>query len=102
MLVGLVALFRKGKQMELEPRNRWIGVDLSFDKKEDAQSAVILPEEYKPSEAPHKAVSVKKDPEEEYRFGDVIVVPTHVIREIVLRDETFYLVERNHVMARIT
>ena len=41
MLVGLVALFRKGRQMELEPRNRWIGVDLSFDKKQAhiAQSA---------------------------------------------------------------
>ena len=42
------------------------------------------------------------DPKEEYQHGDVIVVPTHVIREIEIRDNTFCLIERAHVMATIS
>ena len=42
---------------------------------------------------------MKSDPQGDYKFGDILVVPTHIIREIEIRDNKFYLVERNHVMA---
>jgi len=87
--------------LELNPKYPWITVDLSFDEKEDKKSTVILPEEYKPSEAPYKVVSVKRDASGEFLHGDVIVVPTHVIREVVLRGQPSYLVESNHVMATV-
>ena len=89
------------KRMVLDPKNSWIQVELSFEKKdkEIVKSIIALPDDYKPAEKPFKAVSVKADPKEEYRYGDVIVVPAHVIREIEIRDNTFYLIERNHIMA---
>ena len=87
--------------MVLEPKNKWIEVELSFDKKEDEieKSIIALPEDYKPAEKPYKAVSMKCDPEGVYKFGDILVVPTHIIREIEIRDNKFYLIERGHVMA---
>ena len=88
-------------KLVLDPKNSWIQVELSFDKKEEEieKSLIALPEDYKPAEKPYKAVSVKVDPKDEYRYGDIIIVPSHIIREIEIRDNTFHLIERNHVMA---
>ena len=88
--------------MVLEPRNKWIEVELSFDNNEQQQESIIaLPDDYRPSEKPYKAVSVIRDPEEEYKNGDVIVTPTHVIQEIEIDKNKFYLVERNYIMATV-
>ena len=66
--------------MVLEPKNSWIEIDLSFDKKEKKEESIIaLPEDYRPAQKPFKAVSVVLDPHEEYKHGDVVVVPTHVV-----------------------
>jgi co-chaperonin GroES (HSP10) len=46
-------------------------------------------------------VSVIRDPDEEYKNGDVIVTPTHVIQEIEIDKNKFYLVERNYIMATV-
>ena len=91
-------------RMVLDPKNNWIQVDLSFDKKEEEveKSIIALPDDYKPAEKPFKAVSVTADPEKEYQHGDVVVVPPHVVREIQIRDNTFYLIERNHIMAVVS
>ena len=85
--------------MKLDPKNNWIEVELSFDEKEEQESLIALPEDYKPAEKPYKAVSMKNDPQGDYKFGDILIVPTHDIREIEIRDNKFYLVERAQVMA---
>ena len=85
--------------MVLDPRAPWIQVELSFDKKRDTPYSIELPEDYEMPEKPYKAVSIVSDPEGEYSHGDVIVLPTHVIREIELSANKFHLVERNHIMA---
>ena len=88
--------------MVLEPKNKWIEIELSFDKKEqEIESIIALPEDYRPAQKPYKAVSVVSDPEGVYKHGDVIITPTHVIQEIEIRDNKFYLVERNYVMATV-
>ena len=88
--------------MVLEPRNKWIEVELSFDNNEQQQESIIaLPDDYRQSEKPYKAVSVIRDPDEEYKNGDVIVTPTHVIQEIEIDKNKFYLVERNYLMATV-
>ena len=88
--------------MVLEPRNKWIEVELSFDNNEQQQESIIpLPDDYRPSEKPYKAVAVIRDPDEEYKNGDVIVTPTHVIQEIEIDKNKFYLVERNYIMATV-
>ena len=87
--------------MILHPKNKWIQVEYSFDKKNTVseKSLVALPDGYKAAEKPYKTVSVVRDPEDEYKYGDILVLPTHIVREIELNEYKFHLVERNHVMA---
>ena len=86
--------------MKLKPINSWIQVDPSFDDVEEAEPSLIaLPDDYKPAQKPHKGVSVVSDPEAVYRPGEILVVPAHLIHEIELKDDKFYLIERNHIMA---
>jgi co-chaperonin GroES (HSP10) len=89
--------------MKLEPIGNWIHVSLDFDEAEEEheKSLIALPDDYKPAEKPYKAVSVVCDFKDEYKHGDIVIVPTHVIREIELRDNRFYLIERNHIMATL-
>tara|TARA_Y100000592_G_scaffold77794_1_gene122126 strand:- start:721 stop:993 length:273 start_codon:yes stop_codon:yes gene_type:complete len=85
--------------MILDTKTPWIQVELSFDKEEENPYSIALPDDYRPAEKPYKAVSVVRDPEGEYKHGDVVVLPTHIIREIELSTNKFHLVERNHIMA---
>ena len=85
--------------MILDTKTPWIQVELSFDEKENRPYTIELPDDYKPAEKPYKAVSIVRDPEGEYKHGDVVVLPTHIIREIELSSNKFHLVERNHIMA---
>jgi hypothetical protein len=87
--------------MIIKPKNKWIQVSLDFDKVEKIDTLIALPEDYKPAEKPYKAVSVQADPEDEYKLGDVVVVPTHIVREVELEDNKFYLIERGHIMVRV-
>jgi len=86
--------------MKLEPKGNWIWVSQPFAEKEE-ETLIALPEDYKPAEKPYKAISVHKDPSGEYDCGDIIVVPTHIIREIEIRQNKFYLVERNYILAEV-
>ena len=90
--------------MIVHPKNKWIQVEFSFDKKNESpeKSLVALPDDYKAAEQPYKAVSVVNDPENEYKCGDILVLPTHIVREIELSDYKFHRVERNHVMAVVS
>ena len=85
--------------MILDTKTPWIQVELSFDKEEKNPYSIELPDDYRPAEKPYKAVSIVRDPEGEYKHGDVVVLPTHIIREIELSTNKFHLVERNHIMA---
>ena len=85
--------------MILDTKTPWIQVELSFDKEEENPYSIALPDDYRPAEKPYKAVSIVGDPEGEYKHGDVVVLPTHIIREIELSTNKFHLVERNHIMA---
>tara|TARA_R100000908_G_scaffold1529_1_gene1234 strand:+ start:1953 stop:2228 length:276 start_codon:yes stop_codon:yes gene_type:complete len=85
-------------KMEIEPKSKWIHIELPFQN-EKKDELVLLPESFKPAEDEYKAASVIKDPEQEYKYGDVVVVPSHIIREIKIEGNVFNLVERNHIMA---
>ena len=91
-------------KMLLAPTSKWVQVSLDFDETEKVheKSLIALPEDYKPAEKPYKAVSVVCDSRKEYIYGEVVIVPTHVLREIGLRERTFYLVERSHIMAVVS
>ena len=85
--------------MILETKAPWVQVEMSFDNKEESPYMIELTEDYRPAEKPYKAVSIVSDPNGEYAYGDVVVLPTHIIREIQLSGNKFQLVERNHIMA---
>jgi len=87
--------------MRIEPKRNWISVDPSSADEEEGEVFVLLPEDYKPEQNPHKAVVVVNDPQGEYAAGSLIVVPTHVVHEVKVRTESFHLVERNFVMAMV-
>ena len=56
--------------MIIHPKNKWIQVEFSFDKKGEVPETtlVALPDDYKAVEQPYKAVSVVRDPEGEYNY----------------------------------
>jgi hypothetical protein len=87
--------------VNIEPKNNWILVEIvnkAEEKKEE--SVVLLPEDYKKPESPYSVARVLDDPESVYQDCDV-VIPTHIIRNIQIESETFYLIERSHIMALI-
>jgi co-chaperonin GroES (HSP10) len=84
--------------MKIKPENNWILVEI-VDVKQEQESMVLLPEDYKKTENPYKVVNVLEDSRFEY-FGK-LVVPTHIIRDIQVGSETFHLIERNHIMAAV-
>ena len=87
--------------MKLEPKRNWISVELSETADKEEEVFVLLPDDYKPEQSPHRTVVVKTDPQGEYSAGCLIVVPTHVVHEVKVRNKRFHLVERNFVMAQI-
>tara|TARA_R100001509_G_scaffold118277_1_gene72722 strand:+ start:1164 stop:1433 length:270 start_codon:yes stop_codon:yes gene_type:complete len=87
--------------MIVKPKNNWIQVDLPLGKERESPYEVLLPADYKPAEKPYKEITVCSDPKEEYKHGDIVVVPTHIIREVDLEEGRFYLIERSHVMALV-
>ena len=84
--------------MKIKPENNWILVEI-VDVKQEQESMVLLPEDYKKIENPYKVVNVLEDSKSEY--SGKLVVPTHIIRDIQVGSEIFHLIERNHIMATV-
>ena len=87
--------------MRLEPKRNWISVDLSEGPETEEEVFVLLPDDYKPEQNPHRMVVVRTDPQGEYTTGSLIIVPTHVVHEVKVKNKSFHLVERNFVIAQV-
>lgn len=81
------------------PVNNWIHIDLPETKNQE-DSLVLLPEDYRKTESPYKVVQVLTN-SEGITPGTLIIVPTHTIQEVDVQGETVYLVLKNHVMAEV-
>ena len=88
--------------MNLEPKRNWISVTIPEVETNEDEVMVLLPEDYKPEQNPHRAVVVDRDPEGEYSTVSLIIVPTHVVHEVKIKNHSFHLVERNFVMASVS
>ena len=77
-----------------EPHNRHLWIEIEEEKKKP-QSAVLLPEDYKPTQNPHRTVEVVEDPQGEYTAGTLIVVPTHVVHEIKIKNDLKRIIKKN-------
>lgn len=88
--------------MEFYPKNKFLLVEPVEEKKaEEKSSAFLLPEDYKKTET-HKLMRiVRACPGSEYSptslKGKLILVPTHTVEAIKVREQTIYLVPENVV-----
>ena len=91
--------------MNLKPIGSWILVEAVKAPEEKQESVVLLPEDYKKPDNPYTVVRVIEDlvriTGREWKKDDLLLVPTHVIRNILIGTKVFSLIERNHVMAKV-
>ncbi len=88
--------------MYLKPRGNWILVERRKSTSTEEETVVLLPEDYKKPDNPYSVVKVAEDSSLiEWSYGDMLLVPTHIIREIVIDDQTFLMIEKNHIMAKV-
>ena len=88
--------------MNLKPRGNWILVERRKAASTEQETVVLLPEDYKKPDNPYSVVKVAEDSSLiEWSYGDMLLVPTHIIREIVIDDQTFLMIEKNHIMAKV-
>jgi hypothetical protein len=86
--------------MKLVPKRNWISIKMPEYNKKESEVVVLLPDDYNSKLSPYKAVLVVEDPQGEYAADSLIIVPTHIIHEVILESESFHLVERNFIMAQ--
>ena len=87
-----------------EPHNRHLWVDLLEDEKEEKETAVLLPENYKPKESEFAVVKLKDcAPDCNHRWvrGKNLVVERRMVREINLGDNSFHAILENYVLGVI-
>ncbi len=87
--------------MEIYPKNKHILVELIED--EDEGTAVILPDDYRPmkSHIVAKVLKVHDSVREEISEGSIIVAESNMLRDVVIHDETYYLIQANYVLCEV-
>ena len=91
--------------MNFEPTNRHILVKPIEEKKEETNSLIMLPDDYKKEESPYLACSVlaiASDSKlvDSIRQYDTIVIERRMLQKIVMNGTEIYLVLDNYVMGR--
>ena len=87
-----------------EPHNRHLWVDLLEDEKEEKETAVLLPENYKPKESEFAVVKLKDcAPDCNHRWvrSQKLIVERRMVREIKLGDKSFHAILENYVLGVI-
>jgi co-chaperonin GroES (HSP10) len=92
--------------MNFEPTNRHILVKPVEEKKEETNSMIMLPDDYKKQESPYLACSVLAIASDSKLVGsltdnDTIIVERRMLK-IEMKGREFYLVLDNYVMGRLT
>jgi hypothetical protein len=87
----------------LSPRNRYLLVEeqhVTYIKEEER--SFVLPIDYKEKREPYKIVRVIEDSNGKYSPESLILVPTNVLEEIEIKDQKFYLVTDNYILAVVS
>ena len=90
--------------MILDPRNRHLLVELLPEEEDREKSAVLLPDNYRPSTSQHVAVRLlEKAPDCNIQctHGSVLIVENSMLSEITYNDHVFHLVLENYVLGVI-
>ena len=87
--------------MILDPRNRHLLVELLPEEEEQEESAVLLPDNYKPVKSRHIAVRlIEKAPDCNVvcDHNSILIVENSMVNEIRHGDQIFHLVLENYVL----
>ena len=87
--------------MNLNPQGNWILVEVIRTAETKEESVVLIPEDYKKPDNPYSVVKVIRDSGSDWNSGDLLLVPVHIIRDVEINQNTFYMIERNHIMAEV-
>ena len=90
--------------MILDPRNRHLLVELIPDEEESEISAVLLPENYRPTKSRHIAVMLLESAPDcsiQCSQGSTLIVEASMLNEITHDNQTFHLVLENYVLGVI-
>ena len=90
--------------MLLDPRNRHLLVEVLPEGEEKEKSAVLLPDNYRPTTSPHVAVRLLErapDCSIQCSHGSILIVEARMLNEITYSDHTFHLVLENYVLGVI-
>jgi hypothetical protein len=86
----------------VSPKNNYLHVEHAETKEEKKESLFVLPEDFKESLKPYQIMKVIEDSNNIYFKGSLIVVPTNMIEEITLKEQTILLVQHNYILALLT
>jgi len=88
------------------PYNRNISIELLNQGAKEKEMDVLLPSDYQEAQVPYTVVRVGEscsalDCQSLYSPGQLIVVETHMIREINYGEETFHTILENYVLGEL-
>jgi hypothetical protein len=85
--------------MKFEPRNRHFLAERMKEEEEVDHPKIVLPEDYKKVEEYTllRVLSTSPDCSVVARKGEKIVVPTHLVQDINIGEQSFSIVLENHV-----
>jgi hypothetical protein len=87
-----------------EPYNRYLWIEILEEQKEEKETSVLLPENYKPQESEFAVVKLKDgspDCKRRWARGENLIVERRMIREIKLGDKSFHTILENYVLGVI-
>ena len=92
--------------MKLEPTNRYILVKPIENNNKESDSIIVLPQDYKKPEDPHKLCEVL-DISGDSKFltslnkEDLIIVEQRMLQKIEIDENEFYLILDNYVLGSV-
>jgi co-chaperonin GroES (HSP10) len=90
----------------MTPLNKMILVSTIQEKQEKPQQSFILPDDVVTKRKPHELVRVTKIAEDSkfrdgtVNVGDLIMVESHMLTEVIYNDEKYFLISENGILAK--
>ena len=88
----------------MKPFNRHVLIKPIKEKKEEQQTLVVLPSDYKQPESPYiiaEVLDLSEDCKIRLTSGDKIVLEKRTLQKIEIHDEIHYLILENYIYGRV-
>jgi co-chaperonin GroES (HSP10) len=88
----------------MKPFNRHVLIKPIKEKKQEQQTLVVLPSDYKQPESPYmlaEVLELSDDCNINLSSGDKIVFEKRTLQKIEIHDEIYYLILENYIYGRV-